>query len=189
MSLYFDNAATMHPEREMVERYTNLCRQHWWNPSSISQRSMETRQAIEDVRQRILGHINGKENDKIIFTSGGTEANNLAIKGWCFEKYSRLFTVHDKDGYYDYLHVTPSIFISSLEHPSVVNPAVWLYEMTIADSTNIVRCYDDGTVDLESLEERIRYIQDVKHHPIFVSIMMILKQLVKLCINMMGCFM
>lgn len=172
-SLYFDNAATMQPEREIIERYANLCRQHWWNPSSISQRSMETRQAIEDVRKSILGHINGKENDKIIFTSGGTEANNLAIKGWCFEKHKRFTTVYDKDGYYDYqTRVTPSIFISSLEHPSVVNPTVWLYEMRIANSANMIRCYDDGMVDLGSLEERIRYTQDTKYHPIFVSIMM-----------------
>ena len=168
MSLYFDNAATMQPEREMIERYANLCRQHWWNPSSISQRSIETRQAIEDVRKSILGHINGKENDKIIFTSGGTEANNFAIKGWCFEKYLHLSPTNKE---FDYCRLTPSIFISSLEHPSVLNPVVWLYEMQIANSANVVRCYDDGTIDLESLEERIRYTQDTKYHPVLVSIM------------------
>lgn len=168
-SLYFDNAATMQPEEEMIQDYVSLCREYWWNPSSVSQCSMETRQYIENARKSILGHINGQENDKIIFTSGGTEANNLAIKGFCCEKYTHLLTTGKE---FDYRRITPSLFISSLEHPSVTNPTVWLYEMGIANSVNMVRCYDDGTLDLESLEERIRYTQDTKFHPIFASIMM-----------------
>ena len=166
---YFDNAATMEPEQEMIDRYTELCEQYWWNPSSISEGSIQTRQAIEDVRKRILTYINGREGDKIIFTSGGTEANNLAIKGFCCEKYTHFLT---KGKELDFRRVTPSLFISSLEHPSVTNPAVWLYEMRIANSVNMVKCHDDGTLDLESLEERIRYTQDTKFHPIFASIMM-----------------
>ena len=166
---YFDNAATMEPEQEMIDRYAELCKQYWWNPSSISEPSMETRQAIEDVRKKILKYINGREGDKIIFTSGGTEANNLAIKGFCCEKYTHFLTTGKE---LDYRRITPSLFISSLEHPSVTNPAVWLYEMRIANSVNMIKCHDDGTLDLESLEERIRYTQDTKFHPIFASIMM-----------------
>ena len=155
---YFDNAATMEPEQEMLERYAELCEQHWWNPSSISDGSMKTRQAIEDVRKRILTYINGREGDKIIFTSGGTEANNLAIKGFCYEKYTHFLTKYDENGYYDCQYrVTPSVFASSVEHPSVLNPINWLYDMEIIDNYNIVR---------------ISYIQDTKFHPIFVSIMM-----------------
>ena len=166
---YFDNAATMEPEQEMLERYAELCEQYWWNPSSISDGSMLTRQAIEDVRKRILKYINGREGDKIIFTSGGTEANNLAIKGFCCEKYTHFLTTGKE---LDYQRITPSLFISSLEHPSVTNSAVWVYEMRIANSVNMIKCHDDGTLDLESLEERIRYTQDTKFHPIFASIMM-----------------
>lgn len=169
MSIYFDNAATMEPEQEMIDRYAELYKQYWWNPSSISEPSMKTRQAIEDVRKRILKYINGREGDKIIFTSGGTEANNLAIKGFCCEKYTHFLTTGKE---LDYRRIIPSLFISSLEHPSVTNPAVWLYEMRIANSVNMIKCHDDGTLDLESLEERIRYTQDTKFHPIFASIMM-----------------
>lgn len=169
MSVYFDNAATMKPEQEMIDRYAELCGQYWWNPSSTSEGSIQTRQAIEDVRKRILTYINGREGDKIIFTSGGTEANNLAIKGFCCEKYTHFLTTGKE---LDYRRITPSLFISSLEHPSVTDPAVWLYEMRIANSVNMVKCHDDGTLDLESLEERIRYTQDTKFHPIFASIMM-----------------
>ena len=170
---YFDNAATMEPEQEMIDRYAELCGQYWWNPSSISEPSLETRQAIEDVRKRILKYINGREGDKIIFTSGGTEANNLAIKGFCYEKYTHFLTKYDKDGYYDRQYrVTPSVFASSVEHPSVLNPINWLYDMKIIDNYNIVNCNDDGTVNKKSLEERISYIQNTKFHPIFASIMM-----------------
>jgi cysteine desulfurase len=170
---YFDNAATMEPEQEMLERYAELCKQYWWNPSSVSESSIKTRQAIEDVRKRILKYINGREGDKIIFTSGGTEANNLAIKGFCYEKYTHFLTKYDKDGYYDRQYrVTPSVFASSVEHPSVLNPINWLYDMEIIDNYNIVNCNDDGTVNKKSLKERISYIQDIKFHPIFASIMM-----------------
>lgn len=170
---YFDNAATMEPEQEMLERYAELCEQYWWNPSSISDGSMLTRQAIEDVRKRILKYINGREGDKIVFTSGGTEANNLAIKGFCCEKYTHFLTKYDENGYYDRQYrITPSVFASSVEHPSVLNPINWLYDMEIIDNYNIVNCNDDGTVNKKSLEERISYIQDTKFHPIFVSIMM-----------------
>ena len=173
MSVYFDNAATMEPEQKMLERYAELCEQYWWNPSSISDGSMLTRQAIEDVRKKILKYINGREDDKIIFTSGGTEANNLAIKGFCCEKYTHFLTKYDENGYYDRQYrITPSVFASSVEHPSVLNPINWLYDMEIIDNYNIVNCNDDGTINQKSLEERISYIQDTKFHPIFVSIMM-----------------
>ncbi len=169
---YFDNAATMEPEQEMLERYAELCKEYWWNPSSISEPSMETRQAIEDVRRKILKYINGRESDKIIFTSGGTEANNLAIKGFCCEKYTHFLTKYDKDGFYDYQYrATPIVFTSSVEHPSVLNPIDWLYEMGIVFNYNIIPVKDNGCVDLEKFEERIDYIKkDV--YPIFVSIMM-----------------
>ena len=170
---YFDNAATMEPEQEMLERYAELCKQYWWNPSSVSESSIKTRQAIEDVRKRILKYINGREGDKIIFTSGGTEANNLAIKGFCYEKYTHFLTKYDENGYYDRQYrITPSVFASSVEHPSVLNPINWLYDVKIIDNYNIVDCNDDGTINQKSLEERISYIQDTKFHPIFASIMM-----------------
>lgn len=171
MSLYFDNAATMQPDEKMIQEYSTLCREYWRNPSSIG--SMKTRQAIEDVRKKILKYINGREGDKIIFTSGGTEANNLAIKGFCCEKYTHFLTKYDEDGYYDRQYrITPSVFASSVEHPSVLNPINWLYDMKIIDNYNIVDCNDDGTVNKKSLEERISYIQNTNFHPIFTSIMM-----------------
>lgn len=172
MSLYFDNAATMQPEQEMIDRYAELYKQYWWNPSSVSESSMKTRQAIEDVRRRILKYINGREGDKIIFTSGGTEANNLAIKGFCCEKYTHFLTKYDKDGFYDYQYRdTPIVFTSSVEHPSVLNPIDWLYKMGIVFNYNIIPVKDNGCVDLEKFEERIDYIKkDV--YSIFASIMM-----------------
>lgn len=172
MSIYFDNAATMEPEQEMIYRYAELCGQYWWNPSSVSEDSMRTREAIENVRKRILKYINGREGDKIIFTSGGTEANNLAIKGFCCEKYTHFLTKYDKDGFYDYQYrATPIVFTSSVEHPSVLNPIDWLYKMGIVLNYNIIPVKDNGCVDFEKFEERIDYIKkDV--YPIFASIMM-----------------
>lgn len=172
MSLYFDNAATMQPEEEMIQDYASLCREYWWNPSSASQCSMETRQYIENVRKSILSHINGQENDKIIFTSGGTEANNLAIKGWCCEKYMcHIPDGNAPDGYPQYRRLKPYIYTSSIEHPSVMNPIDWLYEMDIIYSYNIIPVFDSGSIDLNALDNRLGHVKD-KDTPILVSIMM-----------------
>lgn len=171
-SLYFDNAATMQPEEEMIQDYASLCREYWWNPSSASQCSMETRQYIENVRKSILTHINGQENDKIIFTSGGTEANNLAIKGWCCEKYMcHIPDGNAPDGYPQYRRLKPYIYTSSIEHPSVMNPVDWLYEMDIIYSYNIIPVFDSGSIDLNALDNRLGHVKD-KDTPILVSIMM-----------------
>lgn len=172
-SLYFDNAATMQPDEKMVQEYSTLCREYWWNPSSISQDSMRTRQAIENVRQDILKRINGQDGDKIIFTSGGTEANNLAIKGWCCEKSRTLVTHYDKNGDCDYrYHATPVVYTSSIEHPSVINPIDWLYEMGIIYSYNIIPVFESGQINLNALENRLGHARMVGLYPIFVSIMM-----------------
>lgn len=171
-SLYFDNAATMQPDEKMIQEYSTLCREYWWNPSSISQGSMETRQAIEDVRQDILKRINGQEGDQVIFTSGGTEANNLAIKGWCFEKYMcHIPDGNAPDGYPQYRRLKPYVYTSSIEHPSVMNPIDWLYEMDIIDSYNIIPVFNSSRIDLNVLDNRLGHVKD-KDTPILVSIMM-----------------
>lgn len=79
MRVYFDNAATtpMHPE--VIEVMSNSMAELFGNPSSIHGEGRKVRAALEDARKRIAKHINASIGE-VFFTSGGTEANNMAIK-------------------------------------------------------------------------------------------------------------
>ncbi len=78
---YFDHAATssVHPEvvEAMIPYYTDV----FGNPSSSHRFGRRAKQAVMDARHRIASHISASA-DEIIFTSGGTEANNLALLGY-----------------------------------------------------------------------------------------------------------
>ena len=116
MIKYFDCAATGYFSPKMHEIYKEVCdREHLnFNPSSIYENSRYAKQSLEFVRKRILSFIGGFESDKLVFTSGGSESNNLAIKGWAFQK--------NKEGIPAYIYLSP------VEHPSVINTVDWLYE-------------------------------------------------------------
>jgi len=78
--IYLDHAATspMHPD--VVESMIPFMTEAFGNPSSIHFFGRKSRHAIDEARQTIAGSINAKPNE-IVFTSGGTEADNLAIIG------------------------------------------------------------------------------------------------------------
>ncbi|WP_026693817.1 cysteine desulfurase family protein [Peribacillus kribbensis] len=78
--IYMDHAATspMHPE--VIERMASAMRNDFGNPSSIHSFGRAARHVLDESRALIAGSIHARENE-IIFTSGGTEADNLAILG------------------------------------------------------------------------------------------------------------
>jgi cysteine desulfurase len=103
---YLDNAATAPVDPRVVEAMVPYFREKFGNPVSFSQWGEQTSDAIEDARAQVAGLINGQD-DEIIFTSCGTESNNLAIKG--------LAHAHRAKGKH--------IVVSSIEHFSVLHPA------------------------------------------------------------------
>ncbi|GAB3920750.1 cysteine desulfurase family protein [Mucilaginibacter myungsuensis] len=78
MKVYLDNAATTPLDKEVFEAMTPYLLQHFGNPSSHHQHGREAKQAIENSRKAIAQLINASP-DEIIFTSGGTEADNTAV--------------------------------------------------------------------------------------------------------------
>ena len=80
MKVYFDNAATTSIDVVVLEAMLPYLKEHFGNPSTQYSYGRDTRAAIEDARKSIAQLINAQPNE-IIFTSGGTEANNMAIKG------------------------------------------------------------------------------------------------------------
>jgi len=102
--VYFDCAATTKPTEKVIQDITEGMRGDWFNPSSISEESRKVKLKIEHARQQVADLINA-DPDEIIFTSGGSESNNLAIRGFFEGSYSRPC----------------GLFCSEGEHPSIYN--------------------------------------------------------------------
>lgn len=102
--IYFDNSATTKIDSSVLATYDQVAQNIWGNPSSLHQLGDRAHQLLIASRQQIA-HLLGTKADEIFFTSGGTESNNLAIKGTAIQK--REFGKH--------------LITSSVEHASVAN--------------------------------------------------------------------
>jgi len=78
--IYLDNNATTQVAKEVVEKMTEFMLNQYGNPSSVHQLGQEAKYAIDDAREKVADVINANYSD-IFFTSGGTEADNWAIRG------------------------------------------------------------------------------------------------------------
>jgi cysteine desulfurase len=107
---------------------------HYGNPSSPHGFGNETRLAIEEARSKVAALIGG-ETKEILFTSGGTESNNLAIKGVAYRNKNK----------------GNHIITSSIEHMSVINPCKDLSKQGFPITYLPVDQY--GTVDIEALKD------------------------------------
>src|SRR3546814_8000097 len=79
MRIYFDNAATTAIDPEVFEEMTRVMRDYYGNPSSIHAHGREVRTLIEKARKTVA-HLLNVSPSEIFFTSGGTEADNMAIR-------------------------------------------------------------------------------------------------------------
>ncbi len=80
MTVYLDNSATTRPCEKCVEAVRAMLEENWGNPSSLHSLGVNAMKAVIDAREAVASSL-GAQREEIIFTSGGTEANNLAIFG------------------------------------------------------------------------------------------------------------
>lgn len=80
MAVYLDNSATTKPCPESTEAILEMLNENYGNPSSLHKAGIDAAKAVMKARQSIANFMNC-EKDEIFFTSGGTEANNLAVFG------------------------------------------------------------------------------------------------------------
>ena len=110
MQIYLDHSATTQPRLEAIAAAQAVWQQQWGNPSSLHDWGNRSATAIEIARMQVASLLNVLDPASIVFTSGGTEANNLAILGVARQ-------------YFQPQH----IIISSVEH-SAINEPVRLLE-------------------------------------------------------------
>jgi len=105
--VYLDHSATTPVDRRVVEAMLPYLTEKFGNPSSVHFFGQEARAAVDRARRDVAALINARPNE-IVFTSGGTEANNLAIKGIC-----------NATGGHAGLPGKPHLITSAIEHASV----------------------------------------------------------------------
>jgi cysteine desulfurase len=134
--IYLDNAATTQIRDEVVEEMVYVLRNQYGNPSSIHGFGREVRAALENARKKVATILHASPSE-IFFTSGGTEANNTAIR--C--------TIHD-------LGLKHAI-TSAIEHHAVLHTLEDL-EHRGEIKLSLVKIDDQGQVDLEDLERLLK---------------------------------
>lgn len=131
--VYVDHAATtpMHPHVHDVWSTRAVA---WGNASSLHATGRRARQVVEEARERIAAALDVRPS-AVIFTSGGTEADNLAVKGitWAAPEPRRIIA-------------------SSIEHHAVLDPVMWLGAHDGID-VDFIRVDNEGRVDLDHLAE------------------------------------
>ncbi len=136
--IYLDYNATTPIAPKAREAMKPFLGEYFGNPSSNHPIGRICREAIEDARGHVAALI-GADRDEIVFTSGGTESNNLALLG------TMLLNGLSADGH---------LIISALEHPAVAQPADHLTNMGYA--VTVVGCDSNGTVDPDEIRRAIR---------------------------------
>ncbi len=146
--IYLDNAATTKVDPEVLNSYNQITLKYFANPSSIHSLGQESSRLLDKSREQILNVLKLTHHD-VIFTSGATEANNLAIKGYCFANRSR----------------GKHIITSATEHSSVLNTVLEMQDFGF--EVTVLPVNKEGQIEVNSLKAAIR------EDTILVSLMMV----------------
>jgi cysteine desulfurase len=136
MKVYLDNAATTPLDKEVLSEMYKLMESHYGNPSSIHSHGREMRSLIEKARKTIANFLHVSSSE-IFFTSGGTEADNMAVR--C--------------GVEDY-HITHAI-TSRIEHHAVLH-TLEAMEKSGTIKLSFVNTDGKGNIDYDHLEELLK---------------------------------
>ena len=135
MIAYLDNSATTRPGAAAAAVMKEMTESGWYNPSALYRPALEIQKRMEKTREICLKAA-GAEGCRILFTSGGTESDNLALLG--------AMKARRKPG---------EVLISSVEHPAVSACAEELRRM--GHTVREIPAGRDGRADLEKLEEML----------------------------------
>ncbi len=133
---YLDYSATTPVDKRVLESFNKTCLEYIGNPNSLHKLGVKSKELEESATKQIANLLNVKSTE-IIYTSGSSESNNLAIKGIC-ERYKRI---------------GKHIITTNLEHSSIYGPLEYLqnqgYEVDIVRTKN-------GLIDMDDLKNKLR---------------------------------
>ncbi|BDG46143.1 cysteine desulfurase family protein [Parageobacillus thermoglucosidasius] len=135
--IYLDNSATTKPFPEVVDSFVTVATKYFGNPSSLHELGMKAERLLTQAREQIAAALEVKPNE-IIFTSGGTEANNFAIKGVALQ----------------YRHRGNHIITTAIEHPSVSEPCQQLEQLGF--EVTYLPVNENGIVTVEEVKKALR---------------------------------
>jgi len=133
---YFDYAATAPTDPRVIKAMQPYYFKIFGNPSSLHSHGQLARKGMEDARTKLAAFLGAKE-EEIIFTSGGTEANNFALLGVAF--------ANEKKGNH--------IITSSIEHHAILEPANFLEKRGF--KVTYVKVDNNGTVSPDDIKKEI----------------------------------
>jgi cysteine desulfurase len=134
--IYFDNAASTKVDERVLKEMLPYFTEKYGNASSVHEKGMEAKRALEDSRNTIARAI-GANKDEIYFTSGGTESNNFALKGLFFSNFPKK----------------NHIIITKIEHDCVINTCKWLEKQ--GANVTYLNVDKDGFVNSADIEKAI----------------------------------
>lgn len=135
--IYLDNSATTKPYPEVVDSFRQVTEQFFANPSSIHELGGQSEQLLMSARKQVAQLLGVKE-EEIVFTSGGTEGNNIAIKGIALE--------HRQRGKH--------IITSEIEHPAVYDTCKSLEQLGF--EITFLPVDQQGVVSVDDVKKAMR---------------------------------
>lgn len=135
--IYLDYSATTPVDNEVIRTFSKVCEDYWANPNSLHKEGVKANALINAATEQIAD-ILGVKSSEIIYTSGASESNNLAIKGIC-DRYKNR---------------GKHIITTEFEHSSIYGPISYLQKNGF--DVDFVKTLDNGKVDLDNLKSLIR---------------------------------
>jgi len=134
MEVYLDNSATTKPDKEVVDKMMMALTVHYGNPSSLHQKGVEVEKLLKQARNQVAKAFKA-DTKEIIFTSGGTESNNLALYG--------ALNAKKRQG--------KKLITTKVEHPSVLN--VFRNMETEGYEVSYLNVDSFGRINIKELED------------------------------------
>ena len=134
--IYLDNSATTRPFDEVIDKMSACMREEYFNPSAVYAPAMLAGRILTETREAIASQLGGRV--KVVFTSGGTEADNLALLG-------TARALRGRKGHF---------ITTKVEHPAILETAVELERL--GHSVTYIGVDEEGTVDVDALVDAVR---------------------------------
>ncbi|TKI54433.1 cysteine desulfurase [Brevibacillus antibioticus] len=135
--IYLDNSATTRPHPQVIETVRRAMESYYGNPSSLHQKGVEAENVLKQARKVAAQYLGCKESE-VIFTSGGTESNNTAIKGVAFQYQNR----------------GKHIITTQVEHPAVYDVCKQLEDLGF--TVTYLPVDREGRVSVEAVQKAVR---------------------------------